>query len=105
MCLCFRKLRDRFKTVSRLLEAEEYEQLMASIKSMRRTSTLSSQLSAICVCVFVEERQLKQRIAEVSRYRRNGITKLEGAGVHARESERVKTSCYLYTQTAASLIY
>jgi transcriptional adapter 2-beta len=51
-----KKLRDRFKTVSRLLEAEEYEQLMASIK---------------------KERLLKQRIAELSRYRRNGITKLE----------------------------
>jgi 16S rRNA C967 or C1407 C5-methylase (RsmB/RsmF family) len=69
-----KKLRDRFKTVSRLLEAEEYEQLMASIK---------------------KERLLKQRIAELSRYRRNGITKLEGAGVH-RESEWVKTCCYLH---------
>ena len=60
-------------------------------------------LSAVSLCVLVEERLLKQRIAELSRYRRNGITKLEGAGVH-RESERVKTCCY-FTQTAVSLIY
>lgn len=28
-----RRLRDKFKTVARLLEAEEYEQLLASLKS------------------------------------------------------------------------
>ena len=34
-CLCrrCRRLRDKFKTVGRLLEAEEYEQLLTSIKS------------------------------------------------------------------------
>ena len=34
-----------------------------------------------CTCIYmyyVEEKQLKQRIAELSRYRKNGITKMEG---------------------------
>ena len=81
MYLCFRKLRDKFKTVSRLLEAEEYEQLMASIKSKRLTA-ICRVCDVLPIVLCIDERQLKQRIAELSRYRRNGITKLEGEGMN-----------------------
>ena len=52
--MCSRKLRDKFKTVSRLLEAEEYEQLLASIKSgCESTVGLAHSACVCCVCVCV----------------------------------------------------
>ena len=80
-------MRDKFKTVSRLLEAEEYEQLLASIKSELNPYSLSLSLSRaytvthIVCAIYIEERQLKQRITELTCYRMNGITGMEGQPV------------------------
>ena len=51
-----------------------------------------SVLCSVCGCLFLpsEESQLKQRIKELSRYRKNGITKMDGQCVCVcKESERV----------------
>ena len=52
-----RELRGKYKLLARLMDPEEYEKFIGSIK---------------------KEKQLRQRIKELSRYRKNGITKLEG---------------------------
>ena len=54
-----RDLRGKYKLLARLMDAEEYEKFIGSIK---------------------KEKQLRQRVKELSRYRKNGITKLEGIG-------------------------
>ena len=51
--MCSRKLRDKFKTVSRLLEAEEYEQLLTSIKSECESTVGLAHTACVCVCVCV----------------------------------------------------
>ena len=55
-----RELRGKYKLLARLMDPEEYEKFIGSIK---------------------KEKQLRQRIKELSRYRKNGITKLEGTSV------------------------
>ena len=52
-----RELRGKYKLLARLMDPEEYEKFIGSIK---------------------KEKQLRQRIKELSRYRKNGITKQEG---------------------------
>ena len=50
-------MRGKYKLLARLMDAEEYEKFIGSLK---------------------KEKQLRQKIKELSRYRKNGITKLEG---------------------------
>ena len=52
-----RDLRGKYKLLARLMDPDEYEKFIGSLK---------------------KEKQLKQRIKELSRYRKNGVTKLEG---------------------------
>ena len=52
-----RDLRGKYKLLARLMDAEEYEKFIGSLK---------------------REKQLRQRVKELSRYRKNGITKMEG---------------------------
>ena len=52
-----RDLRGKYKLLARMMDPEEYEKFIGSIK---------------------KEKQLRQRIKELSKYRKNGITKLEG---------------------------
>ena len=50
-------MRGKYKLLARLMDPDEYEKFIGSLK---------------------KEKQLKQRIKELSRYRKNGVTKLEG---------------------------
>ena len=50
-------MRGKYKLLARLMDAEEYEKFISSLK---------------------KEKQLRQKIKELSKYRKNGITKLEG---------------------------
>lgn len=74
------------------MDAEEYEKLIASMKSKQAHWSVCVAIqwshSTIGWCehehhyLDVEEKQLKQRIRELVRYRKNGISKLEGRSRH-----------------------
>ena len=62
-------MRGKYKLLARLMDPEEYEKFIGSIK---------------------KEKQLRQRIKDLSKYRKNGITKLEG------NTNTNQTSCYQF---------
>ena len=64
-CVC-RELRGKYKHLARLVEGEEYERFISSLK---------------------KEHQLKKRIKDLVQYRKNGITKYEG--MHLRRMQKV----------------
>ena len=51
-----RRLRDKFKTVSRLLEAEEHEQLISSIKSESAHVYINTQWNVFVLDTVYTER-------------------------------------------------
>ena len=100
LLLVFRELRAKYKVLARLLDAEDYEKLVASLKS--ESGVIPSVVKIhpldgcprkvipwdgyprkvhykVCLPVcLLEEKQLKQRIKELTRYRKSGITSLDG---------------------------
>ncbi|XP_065919094.1 transcriptional adapter 2-beta-like [Dysidea avara] len=72
-----RELRHKFRPFARLLEPEEYDKLITSLK---------------------REKQLKHRIKELMKYRKHGITKLEDCN----DCERVKDKKKLQENTNPS---
>lgn len=58
----YREIRNKYKQLARLMEAEQYEQFISSLK---------------------KEQQLTHRIRELLQYRKNGISKLEGESAKA----------------------
>ena len=79
-CAFHRELRTKFRSMARLMEPDDYEKFITSMKSMCETSILiSSLLSYIVGYGYVtEEKQLKQRIRNLMICRKHGITKSEG---------------------------
>ena len=76
---CHRELRTKFRSLARLMEPEDYEKFVTSMKSMCQTSICTILSSESIACHNVAgEKQLKQRIRNLMICRRNGITKSEG---------------------------
>ena len=64
--------------LARLVDHEEHEKFISSLKSKLLGKGRRSPVIVWCVSSCVEERQLRQRIRELTRYRKNGVTKEEG---------------------------
>lgn len=56
----YRELRSKYKLLARLMDPEEYETFISSLK---------------------KEKQLKDRIKQLKHYRKNGLTRFKGESV------------------------
>ena len=56
-CVCYRELRSKYKLLARLMDPEEYEKFLTSMK---------------------KEKELREKIKQLKRYRKNGLKKMEG---------------------------
>ena len=73
-----REFGGRYHQFARLMEPEKYEAFIQSLKSEWQYWPCCVDQLVMLSWAHTEEKQLRHRIKELMRYRRNGITKLDG---------------------------